>query len=167
MTTNKHLKRRARSLAASTGQPYATALRRIRSQLEDRMSVQHTPIPGTCAQCSFCSKPEPAVQRLVAGPGGVFICDECVDSSSKIIDQSGAEESARSRAEYFDPSVELALTRLGELIRSADRIEGQFASAVRRLREHGTEWTAIAAAAAMSVESIQERLERSDHPKSL
>src|SRR5262249_35068655 len=29
--------------------------------------------------CSFCSKSKNEVRRLVAGPGGVYICDECVD----------------------------------------------------------------------------------------
>lgn len=28
--------------------------------------------------CSFCRKGQEQVLRLIAGPGGVFICDECV-----------------------------------------------------------------------------------------
>ena len=28
--------------------------------------------------CSFCGKDQSQVQRLVAGPGGVYICDSCV-----------------------------------------------------------------------------------------
>ncbi len=166
MTTNKHLKRRARSLAASTGQPYATALRRIQSQLEDRMSSVHNPTPETLAQCSFCAKPEPAVQRLVAGPGGVFICDECVESSAKLIARSGPEESAQSRAAYFDPTIEVAMARLGGLVRRADLIEDQIVAAVRRLRKQGSAWTAIAAAAGVSIEYLQERLDRSEQPRS-
>jgi len=165
MTTNKHLKRRARSLAASTGQPYATALRRIRSQQETRMSSAPTPISDVAALCSFCGKPEDAVQRLVASHG-VFICDECVDVSAKIIADTGPDESARSRAAYSDPSVEVALAGLGGLVRNADRIEHQLISSVSRLREQGTDWTAIAAAAGMAAESIQARLERAEHPKS-
>jgi ATP-dependent protease Clp ATPase subunit len=28
--------------------------------------------------CSFCSKDQDQVQRLIAGPGGVYVCNECV-----------------------------------------------------------------------------------------
>ncbi|HEX6776862.1 MAG TPA: ClpX C4-type zinc finger protein, partial [Ktedonobacterales bacterium] len=30
-------------------------------------------------RCSFCGKSQDQVQRLIAGPGGVYICDECID----------------------------------------------------------------------------------------
>jgi len=33
--------------------------------------------------CSFCGKNQDQVQRIIAGPGGVYICDECVDLISK------------------------------------------------------------------------------------
>ena len=36
-------------------------------------------------RCSFCGKPEGAVQRLMSGPG-VYICDECVALCNTIID---------------------------------------------------------------------------------
>ena len=36
--------------------------------------------------CSFCGKPNAAVQRLIAGPKGVFICNECVVLCNKILD---------------------------------------------------------------------------------
>lgn len=166
MTTNKHLKRRARSLAASTGQPYATALRRIRSQLEDRVSSAHNPTTDMLAQCSFCARSESGVQRLVAGPGGVFICDQCVESSVKLIAQSSPEESAQSRAAYFDPTTEVAMGRLGELFRNAERVEDQIVNVVSRLREQGNDWTAIAAAAGVSIEHLQERLDRSEQRRS-
>ncbi len=39
--------------------------------------------------CSFCGRGQDEVQRLIAGPGTVFICDECVALCSAII----AEES--------------------------------------------------------------------------
>ena len=29
-------------------------------------------------RCSFCGKPERDVHRMIQGPGGVRICDECV-----------------------------------------------------------------------------------------
>ena len=32
--------------------------------------------------CSFCGKQQDQVQRLIAGPGGVYVCDECVATLS-------------------------------------------------------------------------------------
>ena len=36
-------------------------------------------------RCSFCDKGEDAVRRLIAGPGSVSICDECVSLCTEII----------------------------------------------------------------------------------
>ena len=36
-------------------------------------------------QCSFCGKGEQQVHKLIAGPNGVFICDECIDLCEEII----------------------------------------------------------------------------------
>jgi ATP-dependent Clp protease ATP-binding subunit ClpX len=37
--------------------------------------------------CSFCGKTQDQVRRLIAGPGAVYICDECVDLCREIIDE--------------------------------------------------------------------------------
>jgi len=37
--------------------------------------------------CSFCGKPEKDVKHLVAGPDGIFICDECVEICGAMIQQ--------------------------------------------------------------------------------
>ena len=37
--------------------------------------------------CSFCGKPEDQVRRLIAGPDGAFICDECVEICAGIIEE--------------------------------------------------------------------------------
>jgi ATP-dependent Clp protease ATP-binding subunit ClpX len=45
------------------------------------------PKPGsTVNQCSFCGKSELHVNRLIAGPRNVFICDECVKMCQDILD---------------------------------------------------------------------------------
>jgi ATP-dependent Clp protease ATP-binding subunit ClpX len=41
-------------------------------------------------RCSFCGKSQDAVQRLIAGPGGVYICDECIDLCREIIEEEQA-----------------------------------------------------------------------------
>ncbi len=35
--------------------------------------------------CSFCGKDNAQVERMIAGPNGVFICNECVDACNQII----------------------------------------------------------------------------------
>ena len=39
-------------------------------------------------RCSFCGKTDSQVKKLIAGPGGVFICDECVDVCKRVIAES-------------------------------------------------------------------------------
>ena len=44
-------------------------------------------------RCSFCGKTESQVMKLLKGPNGVYICDECVELCSEIIEEEmGAEE---------------------------------------------------------------------------
>ncbi len=38
--------------------------------------------------CSFCGKPKELVERLIAGPSGIFICNECIDSCADILKES-------------------------------------------------------------------------------
>ena len=36
-------------------------------------------------RCSFCGKSQKEVKKLVAGPNGAAICDECVGMMNKIL----------------------------------------------------------------------------------
>ena len=40
--------------------------------------------------CSFCGKSRDQVRRLIAGPGSVYICDECIELCREIIDEESA-----------------------------------------------------------------------------
>ena len=42
---------------------------------------------GDRIRCSFCNKTEDQVRKLIAGPGGVYICDECIDVCAEIIEE--------------------------------------------------------------------------------
>ncbi len=44
-------------------------------------------------RCSFCNKTQDQVRKLIAGPNGAYICDECVDICSEIIEDE-LEETA-------------------------------------------------------------------------
>ena len=46
-------------------------------------------------KCSFCGKTQEQVKRLVAGPG-VYICDECIELCSEIIEEEFEEARADS-----------------------------------------------------------------------
>ena len=36
-------------------------------------------------RCSFCNKTQAQVRKLIAGPNGTYICDECIGICSEII----------------------------------------------------------------------------------
>ena len=42
-------------------------------------------------RCSFCGKSQDSVKKIIAGPG-VYICDECVDLCTSIIEAEGYED---------------------------------------------------------------------------
>ena len=48
-------------------------------------------------RCSFCNKTQ--VRKLIAGPGGVYICDECVDICADIIEEEFEDENEPQREE--------------------------------------------------------------------
>lgn len=42
---------------------------------------------GNDIRCSFCNKTQGQVRKLIAGPAGVYICDECVDICADILEE--------------------------------------------------------------------------------
>ena len=66
--------------------------------------------------CSFCGKTQDQVKRLIAGPGAVYICDECVDLCREIIDEevSGAIR-PKTSSQRLPPPKEI-LAQLGEYV---------------------------------------------------
>ena len=47
---------------------------------------------GEKIRCSFCNKTEDQVRKLIAGPNGVYICDECIEICSEIVEEEMEEE---------------------------------------------------------------------------
>ena len=43
--------------------------------------------------CSFCGKPKELANRLIAGPSGIYICDECVEICREIMNEQMETES--------------------------------------------------------------------------
>src|SRR3954449_680584 len=46
--------------------------------------------------CSFCGKNQDQVKKLIAGPGAVYICDECVELCREIIEEEGGPAKAKT-----------------------------------------------------------------------
>ena len=70
-------------------------------------------------RCSFCSKTQDQVRRLIAGSGGVYICNECVDLCRDIIEE---EHSRAPSSPTFTGSVPTP-ERLYELL--SEHVIGQ------------------------------------------
>ncbi len=57
-------------------------------------------------RCSFCGKTQDQVNKLIAGPNGAFICDECIEICNEIIE----EELIRGDNVYTDiPDMDINL----------------------------------------------------------
>lgn len=55
-------------------------------------------------RCSFCNKSEDQVRKLIAGPEGVFICDECIGICAEIMEE---ELAPYGQPEAFDSEINL------------------------------------------------------------
>ncbi len=68
--------------------------------------------------CSFCHRSEEEVNRLIAGPDGVNICDECVGLCVEILEEEGVTPAAQPK-----PTVSLSMDRVlspQDLVRRLD-----------------------------------------------
>ncbi|MCR5403005.1 MAG: ATP-dependent Clp protease ATP-binding subunit ClpX [Butyrivibrio sp.] len=53
-------------------------------------------------RCSFCNKTQDQVKKLIAGPAGVYICDECVDICADIIEEEFEDEPAQAQSQQIN-----------------------------------------------------------------
>ncbi len=89
--------------------------------------------------CSFCKRTQEEVNRLIAGPDQVFICDECVDLCREILEEDNPSPSAQ-----FDQSRILSpkeiYEQLNEWVVGQDRAKKVLSVAVynhyKRIRRH-------------------------------
>ena len=58
-------------------------------------------------RCSFCNKTQDQVRKLVAGPKGVYICDECIEVCAEIMEDEFEE--------YSDDTQEINLMKPKEM----------------------------------------------------
>ena len=42
---------------------------------------------GDKIRCSFCNKTQDQVHKLISGPAGIYICDECIETCNEILEE--------------------------------------------------------------------------------
>ena len=66
--------------------------------------------------CSFCGRGQEEINRLIAGPGNVYICDECVKLCQKILTEEQPTEAAAQPTSFAEASRMPTPTRIHELL---------------------------------------------------
>ena len=69
---------------------------------------------GNDVRCSFCNKTQNQVRKLIAGPSGVYICDECIDICQDILEEELEED------DDFSPSHDINLIKPMEIKKFLD-----------------------------------------------
>ena len=70
-------------------------------------------------KCSFCGKSESEVRHLVAGPDGLYICDECVEMCESVLEKADRENPS-GREEKKLPTPAEMMEQLNEYIIGQD-----------------------------------------------
>ena len=69
---------------------------------------------GSDVRCSFCNKTQNQVRKLIAGPSGVYICDECIEICEDILEEELEED------DDFSPSHDINLIKPMEIKKFLD-----------------------------------------------
>ncbi|MBW4435561.1 MAG: ATP-dependent Clp protease ATP-binding subunit ClpX [Pleurocapsa minor GSE-CHR-MK-17-07R] len=100
--------------------------------------------PGT-QKCSFCRRSHDEVERLIAGPDGVFICDNCVELCQRIMFDESGPSAEETQTEAFElstlPSPRDIMAHLDEYVVGQDHAKRVLSVAVynhyKRIRSGG------------------------------
>src|SRR5512141_2968770 len=79
--------------------------------------------------CSFCNRSQDQVNRLIAGPGQVYICDECVELCREILEQESATPSGETLSIESLPPKEI-YRRLNQYVVGQERAKKVLSVAV-------------------------------------
>jgi ATP-dependent Clp protease ATP-binding subunit ClpX len=86
--------------------------------------------PRVQYRCSFCGKSQEQVHRLIAGPGGVYICDECIDLCQEIIAEEQSTPSAVKLPITKIPTPRRIMEQLNQYVIGQDRAKKVLSVAV-------------------------------------
>ncbi|MCI6156655.1 MAG: ATP-dependent Clp protease ATP-binding subunit ClpX [Peptoniphilaceae bacterium] len=81
------------------------------------------------ARCSFCGKTTKEVDHMFAGPGGAFICNECVALCSEMMDEQNKEKAVSHNTKGLPTPVEIK-EALDEYVIEQDEAKKTLAVAV-------------------------------------
>jgi ClpX C4-type zinc finger len=111
--------------------------------------------PATTCYCSFCLKSQHEVAKLIAGGGGIYICDECVALCNAWLSGEPPDLS------HFIPPENLPTERLLAQLPAVEvslRGKGtQLGWLVDLLRKRKVSWAAIGEVLGMSRQAAWER----------
>jgi ATP-dependent Clp protease ATP-binding subunit ClpX len=82
-------------------------------------------------RCSFCRRPGDEVNRLISGPEGVFICDECVELCREILEEENSVQRPASTLKIERiPSPREMMEHLNEYVIGQERAKRVLSVAV-------------------------------------
>jgi len=131
------------------------------SPMPDQQPADKTELPAPYAgkgslHCSFCLKSQYEVKKLIAGPGFIFICDECVALCDAII----ADKPLNLEGSNFQIgaiATETLLVRLKPIEQTLQGMGNQLQTVVEELRGREVSWARIGEALGVSRQSAWER----------
>src|SRR5229473_6712187 len=85
------LLREGEGIGAGVLESFGLSLQEVRANVIQVLNIHRSPI----LSCSFCGKQQDLAQRLIAGPRGVYICEECVAAFSKASEEPQEERGLR------------------------------------------------------------------------
>ncbi|OGD21293.1 MAG: ATP-dependent protease ATP-binding subunit ClpX [Candidatus Aminicenantes bacterium RBG_13_59_9] len=88
------------------------------------------PISGPAVKCNFCNRTQAQVKKLIAGPKGVYICDNCVQIAHSIINTDIAREEDRRRQKAESLTPHQIKTALDQHIIGQDKAKKKISVAV-------------------------------------
>ena len=80
--------------------------------------------------CSFCGKSQDQVRRLIAGPGSVYICDECVELCREIISEEATPPARAKLPTAKVPTPRKIYDQLNQYVIGQDRAKKVLSVAV-------------------------------------
>ena len=80
--------------------------------------------------CSFCGKSQDQVRRLVAGPGAVYICNECVELCKEIIEEDAGPSHGATADSHQAPTPKQIYDLLSQYVVSQERAKKVLSVAV-------------------------------------
>jgi len=67
------------------------------------MEGQNQQKPNAAVRCNFCNRGQTQVKKMIAGPGGIYICDACVQVAHSILISGRIDDERKERTEPITP----------------------------------------------------------------